>query len=91
MAQLVVRNLPEDLVKALKLRAAKHNQRHLSLGSRRKCVSSKRLYQRVLYCDFSDVRSIPDLQSMVQRMAKSLTVSHFQAGFYQATQLDSTR
>jgi plasmid stability protein len=26
MAQLVVRNLPEDLVKALKQRAAKHNR-----------------------------------------------------------------
>ena len=26
MAQLVVRNLPEDLVRALKLRAAKHNR-----------------------------------------------------------------
>ena len=26
MAQLVVRNLPDDLVRALKLRAAKHNR-----------------------------------------------------------------
>jgi heme-degrading monooxygenase HmoA len=64
------------------------DQHHLSLSSRRRCASSKRFYQRILYCGVSDVRSIPYLQSMVQRMAKSLAVSRFHAGFYQATQLN---
>jgi hypothetical protein len=65
------------------------DQRHLSLSSRRKCASSKKLYQCVLYCGVSDARSISYLQSMVQRVAKSLAVPNFHAGFYQATQLNS--
>lgn len=52
MAQLVVRNLPEDLVRALKQRAAKHNrsaeQEHREILQAALCGSRRRRLADVL-------------------------------------------
>lgn len=52
MAQLVVRNLPDDLVKALKRRAAKHNrsaeQEHREILRQALCAPRRRKLAEVL-------------------------------------------